>query len=52
MDYCEYMRGMIGNSPLIVVRPSVAIINHSGEILLNRYIGGTLGYFWWHITVK
>ena len=26
MDYCEYMRGMIGNSPLIVVRPSVVII--------------------------
>ncbi|MDQ8733776.1 NUDIX domain-containing protein [Paenibacillus sp. LHD-38] len=43
MDYCEKMREMIGNAPLIIMRPSVAIINHSGEILLNRYIGGTWG---------
>jgi ADP-ribose pyrophosphatase YjhB (NUDIX family) len=43
MDYCETMREMIGNAPLIIMRPSVAIINHSGEILLNRYLGGTWG---------
>lgn len=43
MDYCEKMREMIGNSPLIIVRPSVAIINQSGDILLYRYKGGTWG---------
>ncbi|MCY9696170.1 NUDIX domain-containing protein [Paenibacillus alginolyticus] len=43
MDYCENMRAMIGNAPLIIMRPSVAIINRSCEILLNRYIGGTWG---------
>lgn len=43
MDYCEKMREMIGNSPLIMVRPSVAIMNHSDEILLNRYKGGIWG---------
>ena len=34
---------MIGNSPLIIVRPSVAIINKKGEILLSRYSGATWG---------
>lgn len=43
MDYCEEIRKMIGNTPLIVVRPSVAIMNEKGEILLNRYTGGTQG---------
>ncbi|KON67918.1 DNA mismatch repair protein MutT [Peribacillus butanolivorans] len=43
MGYCEDIREMIGNSPLIVVRPSVAIINNKGEILLNRYSGATRG---------
>ncbi|WP_191567548.1 NUDIX domain-containing protein [Metabacillus idriensis] len=43
MDYCESIREMIGNSPLIVVRPSVVILNNKGEILLNRYTGGTWG---------
>ncbi len=43
MDYCETMREMIGNSPLIIVRPSVAIVNNQGEILLNRYKGGIWG---------
>ncbi|KQU08218.1 DNA mismatch repair protein MutT [Bacillus sp. Leaf13] len=43
MGYCEDIREMIGNSPLIVVRPSVAIINNKGEILLNRYSGATWG---------
>jgi ADP-ribose pyrophosphatase YjhB (NUDIX family) len=39
MGYCDEMRELIGNSPLIIIRPSVAIINHSGEILLSRYSG-------------
>ena len=43
MDYCEYIREMIGNSPLIVVRPSVAILNNKGEILLSRYSGTPWG---------
>ena len=43
MGYCEDIREMIGNSPLIIVRPSVAIVNHFGEILLSRYSGGTWG---------
>jgi hypothetical protein len=30
MGYCEDMREMIGDSPLIIVRPSVAIINDKG----------------------
>ncbi|MDQ0200207.1 hypothetical protein J2S10_003390 [Neobacillus ginsengisoli] len=32
MGYCEDIRKMIGNSPLIFVRPSVAIINNKSEI--------------------
>ena len=41
MGYCEDIREMIGNSPLIIVRPSVAIINSRREILLSRNVGGT-----------
>lgn len=40
MGYCEDMREMIGDSPLIIVRPSVAIINNKGEIILSRNVGG------------
>ncbi|WP_223592336.1 NUDIX domain-containing protein [Neobacillus bataviensis] len=43
MDYCKMMRSMIGNTPLIIVRPSVAIMNHQGEILLSRFSGGSWG---------
>lgn len=43
MDYCEEIREMIGNAPLIVVRPSVAILNNIGEILLSRYSGAAWG---------
>ncbi|MGN7297027.1 NUDIX domain-containing protein [Ferdinandcohnia sp. SAFN-114] len=43
MNYCEDIRAMIGNSPLIVVRPSAGIINNKGEVLLYRYSGGTWG---------
>jgi len=40
MGYCEDIREMIGDSPLIIVRPSIAIINDKGEILLSRNVGG------------
>jgi ADP-ribose pyrophosphatase YjhB (NUDIX family) len=40
MNYCEAIREKIGNDPLIIVRPSVAIVNHNGEVLLSRFIGG------------
>lgn len=43
MGYCEDIREMIGNSPLIIVRPSVAIINKNGEILLSRHSGTAWG---------
>lgn len=43
MAYCDVIRQMIGNSPLIIVRPSVAIVNHDGEILLSRYSGTAWG---------
>ncbi|WP_286131672.1 NUDIX domain-containing protein [Bacillus sp. FJAT-25509] len=35
MKYCEGIREKIGNAPLIIVRPSVAILNSEGEILLQ-----------------
>ncbi|MED1466992.1 NUDIX domain-containing protein [Bacillus salipaludis] len=40
MGYCEEIREMIGDCPLIIVRPSVAIINDKREILLSRNVGG------------
>ncbi|PGS49424.1 NUDIX domain-containing protein [Bacillus sp. AFS041924] len=43
MNYCESMREKIGNAPLIIVRPSVAILNPSGEVLLFRYEEGIWG---------
>ncbi|PGM57379.1 NUDIX domain-containing protein [Bacillus sp. AFS053548] len=43
MNYCEGMREKIGNAPLIIVRPSVAILNSEGEILLHQYGGGNWG---------
>ncbi|MFF3024682.1 NUDIX domain-containing protein [Gottfriedia sp. NPDC057948] len=42
MNYCEDMREKIGNAPLIIVRPSVAILNSEGEILL-QYGGDNWG---------
>lgn len=41
MSYCENIRQMIGNSPLIIVRPSVAIINADGE---TKYDGEITSY--------
>ncbi|PET64410.1 DNA mismatch repair protein MutT [Bacillus sp. AFS001701] len=43
MNYCEVMREKIGNAPLIIVRPSVAILNSVGEILLYQNEGGNWG---------
>ena len=40
MGYCEDIREMIGDSPLIIVRPSVAIINDKEEILLSQNVDG------------
>ncbi|WP_342553204.1 NUDIX domain-containing protein [Paenibacillus sp. FSL R7-0652] len=37
MGYIEMLRGLVGNTPLILVRPSVLIVNHKQEILLVRY---------------
>ena len=33
MSYCEDIREIIGNAPLIIVRPSVAIVNKKKEIM-------------------
>ncbi|MUT68807.1 NUDIX hydrolase [Paenibacillus sp. NEAU-GSW1] len=43
MGYIESLRQMIGNSPIILVRPSILILNQTGEILLVRYKDETWG---------
>lgn len=43
MGYIKSIREMIGNSPIILVRPSILIINPQGEILLVRHNNGTWG---------
>ncbi|AZS14913.1 NUDIX hydrolase [Paenibacillus lutimineralis] len=37
MGYVEDLRKQVGNQPLILVRPSAAIINEFGQILLVKY---------------
>lgn len=37
MGYIEELRELVGNRPLILVRPSVAIINKLEQILLVKY---------------
>ncbi|WP_054957996.1 NUDIX hydrolase [Paenibacillus dakarensis] len=37
MGYIEDLRKIVGNHPLILVRPSAAIINGYGQILLVKY---------------
>lgn len=37
MGYVEDLRALVGNQALILVRPSVAIINRQGQILLVKY---------------
>lgn len=34
MGYVESLRELVGNKPVILVRPSIIIINPSGELLL------------------
>ncbi|HWJ78900.1 MAG TPA: NUDIX domain-containing protein [Niallia sp.] len=43
MGYIVEVRSLIGNYPLILVRPSVVIINKMGEILLVKYSDGFWG---------
>lgn len=43
MGYVESLRERIGNAPLILVRPSVLILNPAGEILLVRHVDDTWG---------
>ncbi|WP_454190934.1 NUDIX domain-containing protein [Paenibacillus sp. Marseille-Q7038] len=43
MGYVESLREIVGNTPLILVRPSILILNKTGEILLVRYQDNTWG---------
>ncbi len=43
MNYVQSIRALVGNTPLIFVRPSVIIVNAIGGILLVRYADGTWG---------
>lgn len=43
MGYIESLREMVGNAPVILVRPSILILNNSGEILLVRHGDHTWG---------
>ncbi|WP_413374203.1 NUDIX hydrolase [Paenibacillus taichungensis] len=43
MGYIESLREMVGNAPVILVRPSILILNKSGEILLVRHVDNTWG---------
>ncbi|KAA8784278.1 NUDIX domain-containing protein [Paenibacillus amylolyticus] len=43
MGYIEMLRGQVGDAPLILVRPSVMIVNDKCEILLVRHMDNTWG---------
>lgn len=43
VGYVESLRELIGNTPIILVRPSILIINRSGELLLVQHSDGTWG---------
>ncbi|MBU5352766.1 NUDIX domain-containing protein [Paenibacillus barcinonensis] len=43
MGYIETLRGLVGNIPLILVRPSVLIVNDQREVLLVKYRDHTWG---------
>ncbi|MBW7474780.1 NUDIX domain-containing protein [Paenibacillus oenotherae] len=43
MGYIESLREMIGNTPIILVRPSILILNPKGEILLVKHVDETWG---------
>lgn len=44
MGYIESLREMVGNAPVILVRPSILILNKSGEVLLVRHVDHTWEY--------
>ncbi|WKL04197.1 hypothetical protein Q0F98_14070 [Paenibacillus amylolyticus] len=44
MGYIETLRGMVGNAPVILVRPSILILNKTGEVLLVRHLDDTWEY--------
>ncbi|AHV96970.1 NUDIX hydrolase [Paenibacillus sabinae] len=43
MGYVEDLRTLVGNQPFLLVRPSVAILNEKGQILLVKYQDQTWG---------
>ncbi|OPA73776.1 DNA mismatch repair protein MutT [Paenibacillus selenitireducens] len=43
MGYIESIRELVGSSPLILVRPSVIVINPQAEILLVQYVNNVWG---------
>ncbi|MFF2089670.1 NUDIX hydrolase [Paenibacillus sp. NPDC058174] len=43
MGYIEELRALVGNQPLILVRPSAAIVNQRGQILLVQHNDHTWG---------
>ncbi|HWL23784.1 MAG TPA: NUDIX hydrolase [Ureibacillus sp.] len=43
MSYIENLRKIVGNTPLILVGVAVAVLNESGEILLQKRIDGRWG---------
>jgi len=43
MGYIEELRALVGNQPLILVRPSAAIVNQEGQILLVQHNDHTWG---------
>ncbi|MCM3748099.1 NUDIX domain-containing protein [Paenibacillus pasadenensis] len=43
MGYIEELREIVGSQPLILVRPSVVIVNNNRQILLVKYQDGAWG---------
>ncbi|GGG71208.1 NUDIX hydrolase [Paenibacillus radicis (ex Gao et al. 2016)] len=43
MGYIEELRALVGNQPLILVRPSAAVVNKEGKILLVQHNDHTWG---------
>lgn len=43
MGYIENLRELVGNEPLILVGTAVAVIKHTGEVLLQKRADGRWG---------
>ena len=43
MGYIEDLRGLVGHRPLLLTGVGVAVINHEGEILLQKGFDGVWG---------